>query len=104
MVADRGGQKWVPARRAAGLPDLFMLHADPPRLIIAEVKGTGGKLSDAQREFLTLARGVGDLTSCLFESVPYEGFERAVRSVGVYVFEPGMEDAIEQMLRTRVLM
>lgn len=94
MVA--AGDNWRPYKKAAGLPDLFLLHADPPRMVIAEVKGTGGKLSDAQREFLTLARDASEEHFKLCESIE-------PRRVGVYVFEPGMEEAITQLLRTRVL-
>lgn len=94
MVA--AGDTWRPYKKAAGLPDLFLLHDDPPRMVIAEVKGTNGKLSDAQRQFLRMAREVAE----------YEhptGLDPAERSLGVYVFEPGQEEAITQILRTRVL-
>lgn len=106
MVADRkGGMRFVGSRRAAGLPDLFMLHADPPRLIIAEVKGWRGKLSKAQQEFLRMARDVADNSLMwLNDDDKNSWLERfGQKSIGVYVFEPGMEEAIEQLLRTRVL-
>jgi hypothetical protein len=86
-----GGKKFVPETRAKGLPDLFMLHEDPPRLIIAEVKGISGTLSPEQREFLRLAQGVA-------EDIPIE-----FRPIGVYVFKPGMEKAIEDLLRSKVI-
>ena len=47
----RSGE-WVGAKEAAGLPDLVMIHDDPPRLMFAEVKGTGGKLTPEQQGFL----------------------------------------------------
>lgn len=85
-----GGKKFVPEKRAKGLPDLFMLHEDPARLIIAEVK-IDTPLSDEQREFLRLCEGVA-------QDMPVE-----TRTVGVYVFRPGMQQAIEDMLRSKVL-
>jgi VRR-NUC domain len=96
MVA--AGDNWRPYKKAAGLPDLFLLHDDPPRMVIAEVKGTGGRLSDAQREFLRMARDVAE-HGC---DVPTPQ-EVRMKLLGVYVFEPGMEEAITQLLRTRVL-
>src|SRR5213083_967778 len=66
---------WVGAKEAAGLPDLVMLHNDPPRLIFAEIKGPDGRLTDIQRTFLRLAR--------------------QVPGVEAHVFQPGLEDHIE---------
>jgi len=96
MVAS--GNQWRPYRKAAGLPDLFLLHADPPRMVIAEVKGSGGKLTKLQQEFLQMAKAVADMEDefQLVRSI-------AAKRLGVYVFQPGMEQAIEQLLRTRVL-
>ncbi len=44
------GRGFVGSKDAAGLADLIMVRGR--YLIFAEVKGTGGKLSDKQREFL----------------------------------------------------
>lgn len=88
-----GGGKFVPDKRGAGLPDLFMLHDDPPRMILAEVKGPGGVLSDAQREFLSLARAVA--------RVVREGQTGAV--VGAYVWRPEHRELIEATLRSKVI-
>ena len=93
MLAGRKGD-WVPARGAAGLPDIFALHDDPRRMLILELKGSGGKLTDAQREFLRLARDLAEVS---------EHFESLERTIGVYVVEPHSLDAIEQVIRTRVL-
>jgi len=82
MRATKSG--FVGAKEAAGLPDLVMIHDDPPTLIFAEVKGSGGKLSPKQQTFLQLARDVP--------------------GVGAYLFEPGLEEMIETMLRTRRLL
>ena len=100
MVADRGGQKFVPSRRGAGLPDLFLLHEDPPRLIIAELKGDRGSLTDEQREFLRLARDVADETQRLAHIAPQPG----MRAVGVYAWTPADRDIIEQILKSKVLL
>lgn len=94
MVAARGGG-FVGSKRAAGLPDLFLLHDDPPRMIVAEVKGTGGKLSDNQREFLALARGVSEQTIDAITTEP---------TVGVYAWTPEHQPIIETMLKSKALL
>jgi hypothetical protein len=91
MRAGRKGD-WVPAREAAGLPDLIMIHEDPPSLIFAELKGETGKLSDPQRHFLQMARSVSEYVA-----------ERPHRRMNVYVWKPGLEEFIETILKTRVL-
>lgn len=53
------GGKYVPEPNARGIPDLILLHDDPPRLIFAEVKGAGGRVALEQREFLRLVNAVG---------------------------------------------
>ena len=95
MVAGRKGQ-FVGSPRAAGLPDLFLLHDDPPRMIVAEVKGDGGKLSDKQREFLSMARAVAEAT-CLSPLKP------SSCPVGVYAWTPDDQKIIEGILRSKVL-
>jgi hypothetical protein len=95
MRATKAGT-WVGAREAAGLPDLIMLHDDPPRLIFAEVKGTGGKLSDEQREFLQAAGAVAEWSRDHTEYDP-------PRNMGAYLWQPGMEQQIEDLLRSKVL-
>jgi hypothetical protein len=91
MKAGREG-KWVPAREAAGLPDLILMHDDPPSLIFAELKGETGKLSEAQRDFLQMARHVSE----------YSG-SSPNRRMNTYVWKPGLEEFIETILKTRVL-
>jgi len=93
MVADRGGKKFVPSRRGSGLPDLFLLHDDPPLMIIAEVKGPKGKLSDRQREFLQLAREVAE----------YAAHIQLHRPIGVYAWTPADEPIIERVLRSKAV-
>lgn len=85
------GRGFRPTRAGAGLPDLILLHDHPPRLILAEVKGTDGKLRPEQREFLHLAHGVGD--------VACDARDPDVALVGVYSWRPGQEAAIEDALR-----
>jgi len=43
---------WLSVRSAAGWPDLVLCR--PPRLVLAEVKGTTGRLQPAQRKWLGL--------------------------------------------------
>jgi hypothetical protein len=108
MTAARGGG-FVGSRRAAGLPDLFLLHDDPPRMIIAEVKGPKGKLSDRQQEFLRLAREVADGCYC-YPPEDAKGNPTADRStaymehlVGVYAWTPADESVIEDILRSKAV-
>lgn len=93
MRALPGGRGFVGAREAAGLCDLILIHTDPPRLILAEVKGPTGKLSDKQREFLRLARAVG---LAAFD-------EDGRKVVGAYSWRPGVEGLIETILKGKVL-
>jgi VRR-NUC domain len=100
MVAERSGRGFRPYKKAGGLPDIFAFHRDPPRMLILELKGKGGKLSDDQRRFLALARDVA-------ERARQHGSETwhlpDERPVGVYVVEPHTIEAISQVIRTRVL-
>lgn len=98
-VRQIGGNQIVPDPRGRGLPDLIMLHEDPPRLIFAELKGTGGKLSTEQTEFLRLARLVMDETSTLQDD---EDWPDSL-TLGVYMWLPGDEGRIETILRSRVI-
>lgn len=99
MVANRKGG-FVGSPRAAGLPDLFLLHDDPPRMVIAEVKGSGGKLSDKQQEFLRLAREVAEAPAMVFE--PGRGYYNELR-VGVYAWLPEDQATIETILKSKRL-
>ncbi len=94
MVAARKGG-FVGSPRAAGLPDLFLLHDDPPRMIVAEVKGGGGKLSEKQQEFLRLARDVAD--ECAIPTINE-------CSIGVYAWFPADQPIIETILKSKVLL
>ena len=89
-----GAGRFVPDHRGAGLPDLFMLRADPARLIMAELKGADGRLSDGQREFLGLARGV---SARLREALPEAATSELL---AVYVWRPEHQDLIESILRS----
>ena len=95
-----GGGLMVPETRAAGLPDLILMHPDPPRLIFAEVKDADGKLSEAQAEFLRLARGVAEASAV--SELAAEQWSGG-RIIGVYVWRPGNEDLIEAVLRGKVM-
>lgn len=92
MLASRHGG-FVAAKQAAGLPDLFLLCDDPPRMIIAELKGTNGKLTDAQRDFLRLAREAARNTDVMTPD-----------RVGVYAWTPNDQHLIETILTTKVLL
>lgn len=99
-----GGNKFIPEPRAKGLADLILVHIDPPRLIFAEVKGTGGKLSDAQREFLSLVAAVGKISHAVdVHGLLEPGLRRGGRTLAAYDWQPGMEDVIETVLRSKVL-
>ena len=70
---------FVGAKDAAGLADLILIRDN--RLIFAEIKGTGGKLSAKQIEFLDHVCGMGN---------PF---------VLVRVWKPGDEEKVEADLR-----
>jgi hypothetical protein len=98
-----GGNKFVPDQRGRGLPDLVMLHADPPRLILAELKNEEGVLSDEQREFLRLARGVADDARHHALIAGDVVGKLGCAPVGVYTWRPGAEEIIEAILRGKVM-
>ncbi len=93
-----GGGKMVPEPRAAGLPDLILMHADPPRLIFAELKKEDGTVSEAQREFLTMAEG---LRSALIDRLPGGGQGHV--PVAAYVWRPSHRDLVTAILRGAAL-
>lgn len=89
-----GNVGFVGAREAAGLPDLILMHDDPPRLVFAELKGkTGWHVTPAQREFLQRVKAITDTMWYAGETVLVAG----------YVWRPGMEGEIETLLKSRVL-
>ena len=96
MRPTKGG-KFVPDRRGAGLPDLILIHRDPPRLIFAEVK-VDTPLSAGQVEFLQLAKAVAE--SCRNEDwgIDYP------RLIGVYTWRHGNEEMIEAILKGQVIL
>jgi hypothetical protein len=106
----RGAERrFVGAKRAAGLPDLFLLHDDPPRMIVAEVKGAGGKLSEKQREFLQMARTIADVTTVWGHIATFDGPTEVAREndrryIGVYAWTPADQPIIETMLKSKVLL
>src|SRR5260221_314378 len=81
------------ASEAAGLPDLILLHDDPPRMIFAELKGDGGKLADKQREFLASAKLVAEAAYTSREETSFAS------PIGVYAWTPTDEPVVEQILR-----
>ena len=74
------GRGFVGARDAAGLPDLILVGKT--KVIFAEVKGTKGKPSDKQVSFVD---SVNALRS---------------RTVTAYLWWPGDEDEIEEVLKS----
>lgn len=101
---------WVGAKEAAGLADLILIHDAPPRLIFAELKGSGGSLSDAQREFLQAAKKVAEHSfgeAVLDSDREWDSHEGVTghfpRTLGVYVVTPETEEAFVQVLRSKVL-
>lgn len=101
MRMGRGG-KWVGAKEGAGLPDLILLHDDPPRLLFLEVKGPNGQLSDEQKDFLSRAKLVADVAIDGDIGVGAgDNYHPVVPVVGVHAVWPGQEPVIEQMLRSK---
>lgn len=88
---------FVGDKDAAGVCDWILIHDDPPRLIFAEVKGDKGRLSEAQQEFLRMAREVAYSSRELIDRDDW------TQNMGVYVWQPGLEQAIEDVLRSKVL-
>lgn len=72
------GRGFVGARDAAGLADLILIR--DRYLIFAEIKGTGGKLSDKQLAFLEAVAGLDN---------PY---------VLNFAWWPGLESQVEMVL------
>lgn len=103
MRADRKGG-FVGAKEAAGLPDLILIHDDPPRLVFAELKGTGGKLSVEQQEFLKAARNVAVYAHSVYAYAWQDPARDYSPIIGVYAWTPDDRDLIEQILRTRILL
>ena len=87
-------QKFVPAREGAGLPDLILIHDAPPRLVVMELKGEGGKLSPRQQDFLQAAKEVAETT---------QDWHRPEPVIGVFAFWPDDIGRVEQMLRSCVV-
>lgn len=93
-----GGNKFVPDPRGKGFPDLVLIHEAPPRIIFAEVKDEKNVVSEEQREFLRLARGVSRISSAIvdFDS---GGIPNQYRPIGVFVWRPANWDLIEATLK-----
>ena len=103
VVAERSGRGFRPYKKAGGLPDIFALHRDPLRMLILELKGDGGKLTDDQRRFLTIARDLSEHAMTINSETPMFDLADCEKVVGVYVVEPHSIEAISQVIRTRVL-
>lgn len=88
-----GSKRFVPDARGAGVPDLLLIHEDPPRMIFAEVKNETGKLSAEQVEMLRLLRRVSKVT------VDADGY----RTVGVYVWMPAVKEMIRTILKSKIM-
>jgi hypothetical protein len=101
------GGEWRPYKKGAGVPDLILTHANPPRLVFMELKGDGGTLSDNQRGFLQAAKNVADNAAELIYLDGGDEVQRVAavheRPVGVYAFWPKDEPLVEQLLRSRRL-
>lgn len=96
-------KKFVGAKEAAGLPDLILIHEDPPRLVFAELKGDS-KLSDSQIAFLGAVRKVS--VASVIARVTDAGeatFSPSEHPIAAYVWRPGMEEEVEAVLKTRML-
>lgn len=94
-----GNKKFVPDPKGRGLPDLFLLHDDPPRLILAELKNEDGVLADEQVEFLKLARDVADRIRMTWPDPDVTDLSGTRTPVQVFVWRPANRDLIEAVLR-----
>lgn len=104
MRWDPSNKAWVPAASGAGLPDLILLHDDPPRLVFLELKREGGKLSERQREFLQAAKAIADRAEDKGDMVLIAGGKyNGTSIVGVFAAWPDDEERIIQMLRTKIV-
>lgn len=86
-----GGGRFVRDTRGAGLPDLLLVHDDPPRVVWAECKAADGRMSDPQLEMMRLLRCVSDRVR--------DRFAPDASPVGAFVFAPGNEALIEAVAR-----
>lgn len=89
------GGRFVPDSRGRGLPDLLLVHDDPPRVYWAECKAVDGVMSETQIQVLGLLRGVCDVIRDRFAPSP--------SPVKVFVFQPGTETLIEDLARGAML-
>lgn len=93
-----GQNRFVPDRRGRGLPDLILMHPDPPRLIFAEVKSETGKVGESQHEFLNLARGVQDYVRSALGETPAALPLSTLSPIQAYIWRPANRDLIEATL------
>lgn len=100
-----GRGRFVPDKRGSGLPDLVMIHDDPARMVLAEVK-LHAALSDDQRAFLRLARGVRErIRDGLGDDAPAPRFPLQHIPLGVYAWRwPSSMDTIVHVLSGTVLL
>lgn len=95
------GKQWVPAPEAAGLPDLFCLHDDPPRLMVVELKGDRGRLTNAQRECLQAFKKVAEHSTDAYNERSSE--REPTMAVFVLTPERSQMDTFERMCKSKVL-
>lgn len=101
------GGKFVPDARGRGLPDLIMLHDDPPRLIFAELKDADGRLSPEQQTFLALAREIhvslGRHFAVVGDALAKVGIDASTlefrNPIAAYSWRPHHREIIEAVLR-----
>lgn len=104
MVADRT-RGWRSYQKGAGLPDIIAFHEDPTRMVILELKGDRGRLSEEQQKFLRLAQDLANAIRHDYHDLVCMGADspRPQDRIGVYVVTPDNLDVLEGMLRTKVL-
>jgi hypothetical protein len=71
---------WLSIHSEPGFPDLTLIK--PPRLIFAELKTEGGKVSDKQQEWIDLLESIGG-------------------TVEVFVWRPSQFEAVAAILRDK---
>lgn len=62
----------------AGFPDLLMIRADPPRIVVAELKAGKNKTSDKQDEWLSRFSAVG-IKACVWYPKHWKKIEATLR-------------------------
>lgn len=94
-----GNKRFVPDSRGRGLPDLLLIHDDPPRMILAEIKKHDGVISDEQAECLRLARAVAQEIRERIATNDQSFLINNPAPLQVHLWRPENSEMIEAILR-----